>query len=295
MSDIDKQIAHLEGKLEALGVNPNPEPAVEEKPGLFEKAREKELDDKLGKIHDRAENRTETVLAQKDVPSARVDDFDSAFAKTYDFLNAPEAEKATQRDASKLIETVRENAKRFGVTLSDEAALKAAMDLEREQGAEAASEIAPVADHMRSAFKDSSPVESAKWFSQVKANFDQDPIGTLAYLGSQTGMHPMQVAQAIAQRFGHQPQQQQYQSRQQAEAAVVAMIERVVPTLENFSGLEGDIEEVLGSDAFKRTGNYESDLKAAYNEARRRNAKLSSEQRIDKSLRRIYDKNMKRA
>jgi hypothetical protein len=284
--------------LPALTPTPITKPAPVEKPTIFDKAREGELDKQLGQIHDRAEGKTEAALAQKEVPSAKLDSFDSAFAKTYDFLHSTEAEKSTQRDASKLVETVRENAKKFGVALDDQAALEAAMRLEERQSAEAvqAGERGPLADHMRSAFRDSSPVESAKWFSQVKANFEQDPIGTLAYLAAQTGMSPLQAAQAIAQRFGNQaPQQQQFQSRQQAEAAVMAMIDRVVPELENFSGLEGEIEEVLGSAAFKRTGNYESDLKAAYKEARRRDAKLSKDDRMEKSMRRIYDKNMKRA
>jgi hypothetical protein len=213
-SQTDAKIAYLEDRLAAAGIDPGTvtENPAAEKANLFDKSREGELNKKLGQIHDRAENRTEAALAQKDVPSAKVDSFDDAFAKTYDFLNAPESEKATQRDASKLIETVRENAKRFGVTLSDEAALKAAMDLENQQVAAAASEHAPVVEHMRSAFKDASPVEGARWFSQVASNFRQDPVGTIAYLAGQTGMSAMQVAQQLAHRFGNQPMQAQPQS-----------------------------------------------------------------------------------
>jgi len=151
-----------------------------------------------------------------------------------------------------------------------------------------ATEFGPAAEHLRSAFKDSSPVESAKFFRDVKAAADQDLAGTIAWMSQQYGLHPLQLAQQIAHRFGNQPAQQQ--SHAQAVAAVEAEIERTSKTLENFDRYEDDILDVLNGKQFKRTGNAGADLRSAYREAVKRDAKLSRDERIDKTLRRAYDK-----
>jgi hypothetical protein len=283
-SQIDAQIAYLENKLESVGIDPNPEPAVEEKPTLFEKAREKELDKKLGQIHDKAEGRTEAALAQKDVPSAKADSFDDAFSRTYDFLNAPEAEKVVQRDASKLIEQVKANAKRFGVEISDADAMKAALDIEARQAAEAASEHAPVVDHMRAAFRDSSPLESAQFFSQVKQAMDRDPVNTIAWLAQQYGISP----QALGHHLARAPQQH-YQS-QQSLAQAEALVDQTAAQLENFDKYEDDVLELLEAGKIQKTGDVARDLRTAYAEAVKRDGKLSSDDRLEKSLSRAYDR-----
>jgi hypothetical protein len=119
--NIDNQIAHLEAKIEAIDAasKPSVPPPPET---IFDHKGDKELTKELGATFDRAEAREDAVIANKDVPSARVDSFDQAFERTFVYLNATPAEKATQRDASKLVETVRENARRFGLELDDQAA-----------------------------------------------------------------------------------------------------------------------------------------------------------------------------
>jgi hypothetical protein len=285
---LDAAIANVES---AIGGS-NDKPA--DKPTLFEKSRERELDTKLGEIHDRSEAREDAVIASKEVPSTRVDSFDDAFAKTYDFLNASPAEKATLQSASKLVEQVRENAKRFGVELSDTEAFKAAMDLENSQRAEQAAGYAPVVDHMKSVFPDQNPVETSRWFADIKRSADQDLPGTIAWMAQQYNVHPMQLAQEIARRYGNQPMQaQQYQAQQYqgpSDAAVQSMIDGVAPTLPNFNRLEEDIIELLESGKVKRTGDPERDLKAAWKEAMRRDTKLTADEKLDKSLRRTYDR-----
>jgi hypothetical protein len=281
------EIAHLEAKIEAIDAASKPSAPMPET--AFDKKNDKALTAELGKTFDKAEAREDAAIANKDVPSVKVDSFDSAFEKTYDFLNSSKAEKASLRDANALVDQVRQNAKKFGVELTDAEAFRAAMDLENQQAAQASAAHAPVLDHMKAAFRDSDPVESAKWFSQVANDFRQNPVATLSWLGQQAGLSPMQLAQAIAQQHGHQPMQQ-HQSQQQALAAAEAEMGRVIPTLENFSKYEDDIVDVLSKNGIRRTGNITADLKAAYKEASRRDAKLSADEKLDKSLRRTYDK-----
>jgi hypothetical protein len=170
------KIAATTGAIEAtIGQKLDHKP---EKTGLFERSRDQELTDKLAKVHE-GHGQEDAVIAAKDVPSAKVDSFDAAFEQTYEFLNSSEADKASRRDAAKLVATVKENAARFGVTLSDQDALAAAMKLEEQQAAEAASEHAPVVDDMRAVFRDATPAERSRFFRQTAEAFRQDPIGTL--------------------------------------------------------------------------------------------------------------------
>src|SRR5262245_14399165 len=80
----------------------------------------------------------------------------------------------------------------------------------------------------------------------------------------------------------------------QVEAAVESMIDRVSKSIGDFGQFEEDIIGVLGSENFKRSGNYETDLKNAYKQARRNDAKLSKEQKMDKTMRRAFDKAQRR-
>jgi hypothetical protein len=60
--------------------------------------------------------------------------------------------------------------------------------------------------------------------------------------------------------------------------------------LPDFGRHEDDIVELLTSGAVKRTGNPEKDLRNAWKEAARRDAKLTADEKLDKSLRRTYDR-----
>jgi hypothetical protein len=289
-AQLDAQISATENAISSsTGVDPNPKP---EKAGLFDHARDQELTAKLSKVHDRAEAKGNSVIADKTVP-AKADTLDEAFERTWEHINSSPAEKATLKNASDLVTQVRENAKRFGVELSDEQAFRAAMDLEKEQTNQAANEHLAGADHLKAAFKDSTPAESAKWVRDVRESFDRDPVYTLAYLAEQAGMHPAQVAAQMYQRYAGQPMQQQAQpqyTQAQVEQHVQGIIDQVAPTLPDFGRHEDDIVELLTSGAVKRTGNPEKDLRNAWKEAARRDAKLTADEKLDKSLRRTYDR-----
>jgi hypothetical protein len=187
---------------------------------------------------------------------------------------------------------VKANAARFGLELTPEQAFQAAMQLEREQLQDARSQDAPALDHLRSVYPDQSPVESAKFFADIKRSADQDLPGTVAWMAQQYGMHPMQVAQAIAARYANAPVPQQSfeQSQHRAEAAVQSMIDKAAETLPDFPQYEEDMEELLRTGKVKRTGDYSKDFMRAYETAKRRAAKLTPDEKLDKSLRRVYDK-----
>ena len=116
---IDSQIEQYEDRISAAGYDPDNPPAtekvVEDKPSIFDESRESELRSSLGKIYDRNQAASEKAEEAKIVPSITAgDSTTTAFEKTYDWLHASPQERATQRDASQLVETVRTNAAKFG-------------------------------------------------------------------------------------------------------------------------------------------------------------------------------------
>jgi hypothetical protein len=95
-------------------------------------------------MYDRNQAKAERAEEAKIVPSVKpADSLNEAYEKTWEYLHASPKERATQRDASQLVEQVRANAAKFGVELSDTEAMKAAMELERDQARAAPSELAP--------------------------------------------------------------------------------------------------------------------------------------------------------
>jgi hypothetical protein len=199
-----ENVVRLEGELRAFDERRSSDAPAKEKPTLFEQ--DDKLTQEFAKAFEKAEAKSERADEGRINPGAKIeeaprDSFTKAFEQTYDFLNSTKAEKAERLEAHRLVEQVKENAERFGVTLTDEQALSKAMDLERQQ---ATNDFAPAVEHLKSAFRDSSPVESAKFFSGVKRDLDSDPVGTLSWIAGQYGLHPMALAQQVAARFGGQ-------------------------------------------------------------------------------------------
>jgi hypothetical protein len=285
VEQLDTAISNLESTIGGSKDKP------EDRPTLFEKASDAKLTENLGAIYDKAEAKADAADEAKTVPTV-VKNIDDAFEATWNHINSSPAEKAELRNANKLVETARQQAAKFGVTLTDAEAFKAALDLENAQRAEEAAGHAPVVDHMRSVYPDQNPVESAKFFADIKRSADQDLPGTVAWMAQQYGMHPMQVAQAIAQRYGNAPVPQQSfeQSQQRTVAAVQSMLDQAAETLPDLAQFEDEMIEIINSKSFKRTGNYQKDFLSAYNTAKKRDGKLTADQKLEKSLRRTYDR-----
>jgi hypothetical protein len=285
VEEISTEITNLES---AMGGSNDPKP---EKETLFDRSADSKLTSQMSAIYDAVEAKADAADEKKVVP-AKATNLDDAFRATYDHINSSEAQKAELRNANKLIETVKANAAKFGVELTEAESLKAALDLENSQRAEEAAGHAPVVDHMRSVYPDQNPVESAKFFADIKRSADQDLPGTVAWMAQQYGMHPMQVAQAIAQRYANAPVPQQSfeQSQQRTVAAVQSMLDQAAETLPDLPQFEDEMIEIINSKSFKRTGNYHKDFLAAYNTAKKRDGKLTADQKLEKSLRRTYDR-----
>jgi hypothetical protein len=109
---------------------------------------------------------------------------------------------------------------------------------------------------MKAVFKDATPAESSRFFRQTAEAFRQDPVSTLAHLGTQAGLHPLQLAQAIAQRFGQQPMQQ-YQSQQGYDAAQFAAVDAMIRDFSEknprLNDLEPEVTALLRSDQFQNS------------------------------------------
>jgi hypothetical protein len=296
-----EKVIRLEGELRDFESRRSADTTPEAPPTIFDHASDKKLSDELGQIFDKAEAKAERQDEAKTIPVAKArspygeeikPSLDDAFRNTYDFLNASKAEQTQMRGASKLVEQVRENAKRFGITLDDQGAFFAAMDLERQQTEKAQNhEFSQGAEYMRSAFKDSHPSESARFFSETKSALDRDLVGGIAEIAQHYGAHPMQVAQMIAQRFGGQQGQP---ATQEMVNAVEAQVNRTASTLDNFDDHQEAVLSILQKGEVRRTGDYSADLKAAYNLAVKREAKLSPDDRLTRQLSRAYDRAQKR-
>ena len=88
--------------------------------------------DKNQAAQERAEERL-TLPSTTTNEDGRPDTLHETFTKAYEWLEASPQQQATQRAAADLVQQVRDNAAKFGVTLDDKAAMEAAMKLEAEQ------------------------------------------------------------------------------------------------------------------------------------------------------------------
>ena len=210
---IDLQISNYEDRISAAGYDPETGSKTEEpekdNPSLFDEAREGELRKTLGAIYDKNQAAAERAAEAKIVPSITpADSTTTAFEKTYDWLNASPQERSTQRDASQLVEQVRANAAKFGVELSDTDAMKAAMELERDQARAAPSEFAPAMETIRRNYPDQAPHEVVGRYAEIDNYVKRAPAEAAGWIyQQQTGQHPLELARQIASQ--HSPQQHQ--------------------------------------------------------------------------------------
>ena len=261
----------------------------ESKPTIFDHSGDAKLTSEMGKIFDKSTGKAQLADEQKTVPSVQPgDSLDSAFEKTWDHLHSTETQKATIADAHKLVEQVRANAARFGVTLTDEQAMSKAMEIEytqqQEAKAEAGNPYNGAAEAMRSVYKDHDPNQTAQWFAQVKQSFDSDPIAATAWAAEQYGLTPLQLAQQIYQRYG----QRQNQPTQQDVARLTGIVEQAYSQNPRMAELADDVVAELG--ATKRSGDPAADLRRAVQKAEAMNRKRPTSDRMDRSMNAAYDR-----
>ena len=291
---IDSQISSYEDRISAAGYDPdNPpaiEKAVEDKPSIFDESREFELRSSLGKIYDRNQAASEKAEERQIVPSITADDTtQSAMGKTWEYLHASPKERATQRDASQLVETVRTNAAKFGVELSDTEAMKAAMELERDQARAAPSEFAPALETIRRNYPDQAPHEVVGRYSEIDSYFKRAPAEAAGWIyQQQTGQHPLELARQIASQHSPQQHQEFYATRD------VNTFFDLVP---DAAKLQPQMVAALERGEIQRTGNIIKDMQSVYQHVRgskpqgsRKGARRSMESEMEETYRRIYSR-----
>ena len=267
----------------------------ESKPSIFDNDADAKLTKEMGKVYDKSTAKDDFILGKRDVPSAKADNFNSAFESTYKWLNeTPKAEQERMRDASALVDQVRDNAKKFGVELTEQEAMARAMELEytlaQEAKEAAGNPYNGAAEAMRSVYKDHDPNETAQWFAQVKQSFDQDPIAATSWAAEQYGLSPLQLAQQIYQRYG----QQESQPTQADVGRVQNIVEQAFAQNPRLEELNDDILNELKSESFKRSGDAAADLRWAVKRAEAKNRKRSTGDKIDRSMNATYSRMNKR-
>ena len=303
MSDenIRPEIANMPvEQMEAIVENHTPAP--EHKPSLFDAGQDadKKLTAAMNAIYTKSEARAER--ADVVVPSIKAHgkdpygnpmpghSLDEAFEKTYDFLHATKAEQKTQLEAHQLMKQVRENAAKFSVTLDDQGAMFAAMQLEEALAKEAKEQAddpwQPAAQEISRHYPGQAPHEIARGYAQLESRFRSDPVAGFSEMAHGIGQHPVAIAQQVIARYS----QQQPQISQADYQAAYGIVDRTTQSLPRFNELEPDILAVIQDGNFKKTGNYEQDLRRAYNTAVQRDKKRSTADRMDRSMRASYAK-----
>jgi DNA polymerase III delta prime subunit len=277
---IDAEIADLEGKIAASGdSSPQAQDEAERrKTRHFNDSVEKTMSDVWDKLERQEEKKPE-------MPSIEGGRIAERMERSHEWLHLSKAEKKLQSDAAKDVSEMKAIAEKYGVSLAEAEAIK------QTELMKSANEHAPAVEHLRGAFSGSTPVESAKWFRDTTEAFRRDPIATLAHLGSQAGLHPMQVAQAIAQRYGNQPMQGQHQSNDAALAAMESTVAQFAEKNPRLNDLEDEVVGILQSDAFQRsTQPPQVKLKAALDVAMKRDKSGTLDEKLERSMRRIANK-----
>ena len=219
------------------------------------KVAKSELRSSLAKIYDRNQAKAERAEEAKIVPSITAGDSTAtAFEKTYDWLHASPKEQATQRDASQLVEQVRTNAAKFGVKLSDTDAMKAAMELERDQARAAPSEFAPALETIRRNYPDQAPHEVVGRYAEIDSYVKRAPAEAAGWIyQQQTGQHPLELARQIASQHSPQQHQEFYATRD------VNTFFDLVP---DAAKLQPQMVAALERGEIQRTGNIIADMTA---------------------------------
>jgi DNA-binding transcriptional regulator YdaS (Cro superfamily) len=253
----------------------------EQKPTIFDHGSDDKLTKELGKIFDKSEGKIEALHEAKDVPSAKTDSFDQAFESTWDHLHASPQERATVQDAHKLVETVRANAKKFGVELTDQQAMEAAWKLEQEQATAPSNEYAQAEEAIRQHYPNEKPADIARAYADMETRLRQNPVAGVAKIANRLGIHPMQLAQQIALQYSGQAQPSAAD-----EAAVRGIVEQVYAQNPRMEELQDDVYEALKSS--KLTGDHATDLRRAYAKAVAKDKKRSSADRMGRTMEQVY-------
>jgi hypothetical protein len=275
------EIARVENQISTTGVNANPPPA---KQTIFDHSADKKLSSELGAIWDKAEAREERKPVMPSIAGEKLAD---RVTRAHEWTLMTAAERRLESDASKDVSELKGLAEKYGVSVSE------AEQIKQTSLMQSATEFGPAAEHLRSAFKDSSPVESAKFFSDVKRAADQDLPGTVAWMAGQYGMHPLQLAQQIAARYGQQPQQQhQPQGYDPAQLqALDTMIKDFSEKNPRLNDLENEVIEILQTETFANSNQpHLVKLKAALDVAEKRDSAGDLDQKLERSMRRVANR-----
>src|SRR5262245_20377676 len=145
---IDSEIAATEAAIESA----KPTKPTED---IFSNGSNDKLSAELGKIYDKAEAREERRPTIP--PGKEGETLATAFDRTADFLALSKSEQRMQSDGAEALAETRKIAETYGLSLEEAEAFKQT-ELMRQN-----TEFGPAAEHLKSAFRESTPVESAKF------------------------------------------------------------------------------------------------------------------------------------
>ena len=262
----------------------------ESKPTIFED--DDRLTASLRKTYDRIEGKAALADEQRTIPAVKSAEplGTESFEKSWDHIHSTKAEKTTRLEAHKAVQERIANAAKMGVTLSEQEATRMLWEEDHFQAQQeqnqAVNEWAPAAQEIQKFYPNEHPAAIAAEYARLEGRFRADPVAGAAEIANGIGMHPLQLAQQIYQRYG----QQQNQPTQQDVARVQNVVEQAFAQNPRLEEIEQDVLAELQSESFKRSGDTAADLRWAVKRAEAKNRKRSTGDKIDRSMNATYSR-----
>jgi hypothetical protein len=184
------------------------------------------------------------------------------------------------------IDGLKEFAQTHNIDLATAQQLKAAQVAQQPQ---IPPELHSSLESVRQLYPDDKPHEVVQQYAQIDKMIKTDPIGGLAWIAQQSGLNPLQLSRDLAVRFGDQQVVMHNAER---------MINDWFGSNPGASQYESLMVEAIASGAVKRTGDFGTDLQAAYAHAQRqqRSERKNRKQgkHLDRTLAEAYDRAARR-
>jgi hypothetical protein len=201
-------------------------------------------------------------------------------------MQLPKAEQDRLAKERAEIDSLKQFAQSHDIDLATAQQLKATQVAQQPQ---LPPELHSSLESVRQLYPEDAPHAVVQQYAQIDRMIKTDPVGGLAWIAQQSGLNPLQLSRDLAVRFGDQQ-------------VVMHNAERMIndwfgsnPQASQFENL---MVEAIQSGAVKRTGDFGTDLQAAYAHAQRQQRSERKQRKqgkhLDRTLAEVYDRAARR-
>jgi hypothetical protein len=207
------------------------------------------------------------------------------FERRYDFLKMPPEERALKAVVRNEVDAVKAFAKEHGISPEQAEAMRQTAFGQQKAAPQIPPELHSSIESVRQIYPNQPFHEVANRYVEIDRLVKSDPVQGVAWIAEQFGMNPLQLAQALAMRFGDQ-------------TAIMSNATRLVDDFfvnnPEAAALEDGMLKAIESGAVKRTGSIANDLQAALSHAKRETSKVTRAKKtgshLKASFREAYDR-----